>query len=483
MAGGNVGPGVLVDLTALDGAPIRIDPERRVAITGASVRLGTLREVAEGHRLRMPVDPSSERFLTAGGAVSTNAAGTRTVKVGPVRSWVEELVLVTADGEVCRMTRGNRALDETSAVFRRRISAAIGDSLQQARSLVVKNFPKVRKNTAGYALDHYLESGDLIDLVIGAEGTLGAVTEVTWRLEPIPAWRGGLRVAIRDIKDLGPIVMSLRDLDPSRLEFLDGTFLRFVADEIRRHQRGDRLLEADALMLIEFEGDPETVGRRIARAEEIVRGPAIDVARGEDRQALDALWAIRYAASPRLAALGVQRRSLQIIEDGCVPIEKLGEYLATLRGVAEWHGIEVVLFGHAGDGHVHANLLPDVTAPGWETAVQAIFEQVSRAVIALGGTPAGEHGDGRLRATLSEPLFGPEIIALFHRIKKAFDPTNIFNPGIKFAKPGRPLSDLKVGQGATAIPSDIEAQLRRIERQGGYAESRVDLADRDGALG
>jgi FAD/FMN-containing dehydrogenase len=163
-----------------------------------------------------------------------------------------------------------------------------------------------------------------------------------------------------------------------------------------------------------------------------------------------------------------------VIEDGCVPVARLGDYVRAVREAARRQQLEVVLFGHAGDGHLHCNLLPDVTAEGWEARVAALLAEVTEAVVALGGTPSGEHGDGRLRAPLLEQVFGPEIMALFHGVKRAFDPHGILNPGIKLGS-APSIAQLKVGSHTAAIPDDIARALRDIERNAGYAVARTEL--------
>ena len=474
MPGGNVGDGVIVDLTALDGAPLSIDPDACLARAGAAVTLGSLRVAAERHGLRMPVDPSSERWVTSGGAVSTNAAGSRTVKYGPVRRWVESLTLVSADGEIIPLTREQVPPDSALA---RRIADTLADTLRLSRWRVASSFPKVRKNTAGYALDAYLESTDLLDLVIGAEGTLGLVTEVVWRLEPIPPARVGLRAAVRDVRRLAQLIPALLELGPSKVEFLDRSFLKFVEDAVAAIPQAARLLEAGALLMVEFEGaDRAPLAGLLERAVGILRGDSLEVTVGDSDAALESLWAIRHAASPKLATLGLERRSLQVVEDGCVPIERLGDYLSGLAAIATARGVPLVMFGHAGDGNVHANLLPDVTRPGWETLVRGIFDDATQLVVGMQGSPSGEHGDGRLRAGLTEKIFGFEMTQVFRQIKRAFDPQGILNPGVKLGS-GESFGPLKVGDGAIPIPSDIEAGLRRLERQAGYASARLALAD------
>jgi len=475
MPGGNVGDGVILDLTALDGAPIVVQREACLALVGAATTLGDLRTAAASHGLRMPVDPSSERWVTSGGAVGTNAAGTRTVKYGPVRRWVQGVTMVTADGELVELERGRPLAD---CRLRERVETDLVEQLRLARWRLASNAPKVRKNTAGYALEAFLESGDLVDLVIGAEGTLGVVTSVRWRLEPIPPIRVGLRAALRDARRLSHVVPALLELGPSRLEFLDATFLRFVEDELKNMSRGDRLIQAGAILMVEFEGtDRPRLTGDLERAVGVLRPESLEVAVGQDDAEIESLWAVRHAASPKLAALGVERRSLQVIEDGCVPVARLGDYLAGVSAIAGQRGVPVVMFGHAGDGNVHANLLPDVTRAGWEQRVEAIFDDVSQLVVALGGTPSGEHGDGRLRPGLLERVYGFEVAQLFRRVKRAFDPAGILNPGVKISDRAEPIRSLKVGASAASIPTDIEVGLRRLERQAGYSAARLSLAD------
>jgi hypothetical protein len=160
-----------------------------------------------------------------------------------------------------------------------------------------------------------------------------------------------------------------------------------------------------------------------------------------------------------------------------VPVERMGEYIATVRRSAAEHDLPVVMFGHAGDGHIHVNLVPELARHGWEEAVDHLFQEVTAAVVRLGGTPTGEHGDGRLRAGTLVDTYGPEVLDLFRQVKKAFDPLGIFNPGIILPSGEPPLGQLKVGSGAVSIPADIQRALREIELTGGYGRSRLELAD------
>jgi FAD/FMN-containing dehydrogenase len=472
MGGGNVGDGVIVDLTRLANQRLDIDAAQQRAVTGAAVTLAQLTARAQEHELRLPPDPSSGGWATLGGMVATNAAGARSVRYGSVRRWVESLTMVTAEGEPVTLRRGTGSSGTALGRFERGVAPAI----RAAAPLIAVRFPHTRKNSSGYALDSFLQSGDALDLVIGAEGTLGIVTEVSWRLDPIPRHRAGLRAAFRSIEVIGEAVGALMTCDPSAVELLDRTFLDVLAADAlgRAHLR---FSGAEAVLLVELERDDARVLREaVENATALLRPMAASVDTAFTPEVAERLWNIRYAASPILARLPEQRRSLQVIEDACVPPERMGDYIQTVRQVASSRGIPVVLFGHAGDGHIHVNLLPDVGRHGWQSSVSAVMEEVTAAVIALGGTPSGEHGDGRLRAPTLERVYGSEIVALFQRVKQAFDPSGIFNPGVILPSHEPAISRLKVGEGAVPLPPDIEQSLREIERTGGYGRSRLELA-------
>ncbi len=470
MGGGNVGEGVIVDLTRLE-RHLEVRAADRIAITSAGVTLAELNTAAALHHLRLPPDPSSGRFATLGGMVSTNASGARTVRYGSVRRWVRAVELVTAAGEVVELRRGGGHGDESVETIRR-FAAEVVPALRAAHGIIAGHFPRTRKNSSGYALDEWLASGDLLDLIVGAEGTLGIVTRVEWRLDPQPSHRAGVRVELRSLDDLVKVVAALHPCEPSAVELLDRTFLELVSHT----EIGAGLDGVEAMLLVEIERDDAVVLRRaVAMAADVVQPWASAVDTALTPESTTRLWELRHAASPILAGLPEDRRSLQVIEDACVPIERMGEYIRTVRRVTSTRDIAAVIFGHAGDGHVHVNLLPTVGRAGWEQGVAGVLEEVSDAVLRLGGTPSGEHGDGRLRAGLLQRVYGDEMLGLFRRLKLAMDPLGILAPGVILPSGEPPITRLKVGRQAIPIPDDIAHALREIERKGGYGRCRLEL--------
>ncbi len=465
-----MGNGVVVDLSVLDGCPLRIDPEARTARVGAGVTLRDLQTEAARFGLRFPPDPSSARFATLGGLASTNAAGPATVRHGSVRRWIEALDLVTVEGEILALKRG---IPLASVAATERFTRDAEPALRAARDLVSRMYPATRKNSSGYAIDAFLASGELVDLIVGSEGTLGLITGIECRLAPLLSFRAGVRAGVRDLRRTAQHIPSLLELEPSVFEFLDRTLLRLLEGSGNAIDPG-----WEGLLLIEFEGDDRAeVLDRMDRTALLLSPDVEDLRRAEGSRGLEELWEIRHAASPLLASLGDSLRSLQVIEDACVPVDRVPDYVTAVREAGERHGVRLVIFGHLGDGNVHVNLQPDVSVPGWEGGVERILEEVTAAVIRLGGTMSGEHGDGRLRAPLLDRVYGVEILDLFRLVKRAFDPTGILNPGVKLALGGqRPLDGLKVGAGAVPIPAGIERELRTIERTGGYSLSRLEIA-------
>lgn len=479
MAGANVGEGVVADLSALAPAVV-VSATGRTARTAASVPLGALNAAAARHGLRLPPDPSSGAWATVGGVIGTNAAGPRSMRYGSVRPWVLAAEVVTAEGEVVELRRGESVAAGVAAL--RRFAEEAAPAILAARERVVARWPRVRKSSTGYALDRWLETGDVLDLVIGAEGTLGIVTAATWRLDPLPTHRAALRLTLRRLEDLGEVIPMLVARRASAAELLDQTFLRIIRETPAARAVGISGDEA-GVILVEFEGRAADEVDAAARAAAALAGPmGCDAQLALSPAELDALLKVRKAASPILAALP-GRRSLQVVEDACVPVERIGEYVAAVREAAGRRGLDVVIFGHAGDGNLHVNLLPELDRPDWPAQVAGLYEEVTAAVVALGGVPSGEHGDGRLRAGALPAVFGEEIVALFRRVKHAFDPRGILNPGIKVDPSGPPVARLKAAPDAAPIPDDIAQALRRIEREGGYAEDRLALADGAGVQG
>ncbi len=474
MAGGAVGPGVIVDVSRLDtiGA---IDTERRRVIVGPGALRGAVNERARERKLRFPVDPSSGAFCTVGGMAATNAAGAHTLRYGATRAWVTALECVFDDGSRALVQRG-APLPEVPAVDRFLYGgahAAILASPARARAHL-----GVRKDSSGYGLASYARSGELLDLLIGSEGTLAIFTAVELSLASVPGATSSLVAEFTTLEQAVDGAARARVGGASACELLDRTFIDVA-------RSGPALVPiesaSEAVLLIEIEAADAATAAAAAKSMEaaMLSTGATRVTLALDSEDEARLWALRHAASPILSRLSPSLKSMQFIEDAALPPERLPEYVRGVRQILERHGVRGVIFGHAGDSHVHVNPLIDVQAPDWRDTVRAILDEVTALAAKLGGTLAGEHGDGRLRTPLLDRVWDSRSVELFAQVKRAFDPQNIFNPGVKVPTGGQSIGDVKYDPQLPQLPLDARAALDTIERDRAWSTFRLSMIGGD----
>jgi len=436
MPGGNVGPGVCVDLSAWR-TIADVDPGCRTVRVGPGAVAADVDMAARAHGLRLPALPSSADRCTIGGMVANNAAGPRSFRHGAIRAWVEALDVVLADGSRHTLERSDPGAATPSAIEDARV-AALAVSGADAGC-----WPDVRKNASGYALDHFLPSGSPVDLIVGSEGTLGLLTSIRLRLLPLPPARGLALLTLPDLAGLSPAVRAADEAGASACEFFARRFLELSGLRDRTDLLPG-LASAEALLLVEVEGEPDEVEDRLA----VVRGfaaaleaPFVEARDAEERSRW---WALRHAASPMVAAAAADGRvSMQFVEDSVVRPDHLGAYVGGMEALLTLEETDAVMFGHAGDGNVHLNPLMDVRRPDWRARARRILEGTVELVAELHGTLSGEHGDGRIRAPFQDRIFGPSFARAFRAVKEALDPRAILNPGVLVAEPGQdPLAGL-----------------------------------------
>ena len=473
MPGGAVGEAAILDLSRLNWiAPVDVAAKRIWA--GAGAVRNAVDAAARATGLRFPVDPSSGAFCTVGGMASTNAAGPHTLRFGAMRAWVTALDCVFDDGTRAVVRRGESppagvpAIERFLADAREAILVAPGRFLEHAG---------VRKESSGYGLAAYAKSGELVDLLVGSEGTLVIVVGVELALAPLPGATSSVLAEFDTLEEAVDGAIRARESGASACELLDRTFLDVAA----RGGSGTSIAAStEAVLLAEVEGADEAGAARAAQA----LGRAFeDTGATSVRLAIDPameheLWSLRHAASPTLARLDPELKSMQFIEDGAVPPERLPEYVRGVRAALERHGLRGVIFGHAGDAHAHVNPLIDVRLPDWRERVTALLDDVVALTARLGGTLAGEHGDGRLRTPLLERVWPPEALELFALVKHAFDPQSIFNPGVKVPLPGQhALGAIKYDPSLAPLPPAARAALDDVERDRAYAMPRLELLE------
>ena len=377
-----VSGGVVVDLTRL--SRLEIDPADGCAVAGPGVITATLQAAAAEHGLMYPPDPASMAMSTIGGNVACNAGGMSCLKYGVTADYVTGLTVVLADGRV--LTLGGRT----------------------------------RKRASGYRLHQ---------LFVGAEGTLGLITELVLRLIPRPRHRACGMVAYQSVEACAAAVGRLLESGhlPVALELLDRSALQLIAD----HLPAGLGAGPEAVLLVEQDGnDAAQVSRDVDNMIERLGGSYAVVARSAAERA--AFWQARRAIGEYL----MTRPHNYLPEDIAVPLAAVPEMVAAIRAIAELYRLRIVLFGHAGDGNLHPVIVFD---DDQRARVSPACAQIFRHAIRLGGTISAEHGLGALKRDFAELEHGPAALALMREVKQLLDPQGILNPHKIF--PERPAED------------------------------------------
>jgi len=358
---------------------LEIDTANLVAVTQPGVPTARLADAAAAKGLLYPPDPGSRTTSTIGGNVGTCAGGLRGLKYGVTRDYVLGCEAVLGTGEVIRCGG------------------------------------KLVKDVAGF---------DLLRLLCGSEGTLAVITELTLRLVPAPASYGVGLAYFETLAQAGAAVSRvLADgVLPATLEFLDATCIRTVEDYAKVGLRRD----AGALLIFGQDGDAQTVHTDLESMSATCRDEgAIDVRLARDERETQSLLEARRAVLPSLSRLA----PLTILEDATVRRRRVGEMVERIEQIAVRHDLLVGTFGHAGDGNLHPTCVVDPEQPGALERVEAAFAEIFAAALELGGTVTGEHGIGLAKKKFLADQLGDAQLALLRRIKSAFDPATILNPG------------------------------------------------------
>jgi len=373
--------GIVLNLTRMNRI-LEIDEENMTATAEAGVITADLQAAVEERGLFYPPDPSSIKQSTIGGNVACNAGGPRCLKYGVTGDYVLGLKVVLADGRI--LQTGGKAI----------------------------------KNVTAY---------NLTQLFVGSEGTLGVITEVLVRLISKPKYVRTALAVFSVLDDASRTVNAIltAGIVPCTIEMMDDTTIETVEE----YMHLGLPVGAAALLILESDGDDvDMVNREIEIMAEIAREHgASEVKVAQDEAERAELWRARRSLSPSLA----RRAPNKLGEDISVPRSQIPEAVRRIKEIGRKYNLPIVVFGHAGDGNLHPNILFDRRdEEEWSRVEQAVGEIFAMAV-ELGGTLSGEHGVGTLKLPYLEMALGPVAVDLMRHIKQAFDPKGILNPGKK----------------------------------------------------
>ncbi len=356
-----------------------LDKDSMVAVVEPGLVTGQFQKAVEAAGMFYPPDPASLNYCTLGGNVAENAGGPHGVKYGVTKDYVLGLEVVLPSGDIVRL--GGRQI----------------------------------KNVTGY---------NLVQFFVGSEGTLGVITEIILRLLPKPPAKRTMLAVFDRLDDAATAVAGIMSggVIPATLEIMDQMSINCVEDYLKLGLPRD----AEAILLIEVDGMPAAVEAEADLIGRICREKgtrSFQVAK--DKKEEDDLWKARRSISPAISAA----RPSKIGEDISVPRRAIPEMVREIQRISREYSLPIVIFGHAGDGNLHPNILTDrrdhQEMERVERAIGAIFE----ASVRLGGTLSGEHGIGLSKKPFLGLALSPETVKLMADLKRAVDPKNILNPG------------------------------------------------------
>ncbi len=378
--------GMVLDLAQMKDK-CEIDRENMLAIVSPGVTTGEIHRKAEEYGLFYPPDPSSSHVCTIGGNLLENSSGPRGLKYGTTKEYVIGLEVVTPTGEIVR-TGG-----------------------------------KTVKNVTGY---------DLTRLIVGSEGTLAIVTEAILRLIPKPPARKTLIATFEEFVASGMAITNIlaQGILPVAMEMMDQQCIRAVEN----FQPIGLPTDVAAMIIIEVDGHPLAVEEEIMRCAEMCKQAGashVQVAQNEEERTK--IWQARKNVSPALAQVGPTK----ISEDATVPRNQIPAMMKRLREIGEKYQLNLFVFGHAGDGNLHPVIITDRQNQAEMKRVEDAVSEIFEAAVLLGGTLSGEHGIGTMKSPYMEMELGTVGVQLMKKIKEAWDPNGILNPGKIFPRPGQ----------------------------------------------
>lgn len=456
MSGGAINESIILDTSRYMNEIREITPEMAHVQPGRFYR--ELDEETKKVGSILPSYPASRNLAAVGGMVSNNSGGELGIRYGKTQRYVKELSVVLGDGNeyvVKPLTRpeldGKLAQNDYEGEMYRRTLELIEehyDEIQAAR-------PRVAKDSTGYRLWDIWnrETGlfDLTQLFIGAQGTLGIITDIKFKLVPNPMQHvGTLAVYIRNTENIGGITKKIMSYDPFAVEVFDDktlllgikfifafltrmSFWQWIVMCVRLIPNGFAMLRGipKLVVLIEFDGkDQAEVNKRVHEARvglEVFKNISYMEEANTFAKA-DKFWKMRQESFNLLRQKVKDKHTAPYIDDFVVPIDKMEELFPKLEAIIKKYELMGTIAGHLGDGNFHIIPLMQIEDPKERAKIEPSMKEVYDVVLALGGSLSGEHNDGLVRGPWLERMYGPSMLGYMRDIKHLYDPQNIFNP-------------------------------------------------------
>lgn len=432
---------VVADASKYVNRVVSVDPVAGVAIVEPGVVCDTLRDAAEEHGLTFAPDPATHSRCTLGGMIANNSCGAHSVMAGKTVENVEALEIATFDG--ARFWVGPTPDDELERIIaaggrQGEIYAALKRLRDTYADQIRAKFPQIKRRVSGFNLDQLLpENGfNVARALVGTEGTCAVTLQAKVRLVKSPAKRVIVVVGFTDIYTAADAVPHFMRCAPIAIEGLDRAIIRGLQARGLKKDEIALLPEGDAWVVLEFGADTQDdVVQRAQTAAAYfssgMAGPNVSAMLVEDRALQAKVWSIRETGASAVA-LSVESGTPDPVvgwEDAAVDPMRLGDYLRAFQALVDRYGYETSLYGHFGDGCVHARITFDLRSVEGVATWRTFLREAAELVVEFGGSLSGEHGDGQAKAEFLPIMYGPELMQAMEQFKAIWDPANRLNPG------------------------------------------------------
>lgn len=455
LSGQTFGPGMVIDVSKYMDQVIEVNAHEQCARVQPGVVRDRLNAQLKPHGLHFAPDPATGNRATVGGMIGNNTSGTRSIVYGKTIDHTLACRVALTDGTVLELKAHDaEAWDAKCAGDGREaeLYRGVRDLIDANRGEIAERYPKVMRRVSGYNLDEFVDGAgytgpigpraainaghrpwNLSNLIVGSEGTLAFLLEATIRLTPLPAATALCVLHFEDDIDALRHVPAINAHGPSAVELLDRSVLRAAkVNPATRHMA--TFIEGDpaAVLICEFFAeDGDAALAKCERFAEDMRSAGIGSAHviRADADGQRDVWETRKLGLGLISNVPGPVKGQAFVEDACVPVEVLAEYIQQLRDACSAEGIDTSMYAHASVGVIHFRPAVDLHEPEHRAKMHRIARRSFELVTHYGGVVAGEHGDGMVRGEFIPECFGPKLYDAFKQLKRLFDPTGIMNPG------------------------------------------------------
>jgi len=428
LGGESLTSGIMLDMTKFMNKIISTSSDGSVVTCQGGVVLDDVNKHLAKFGKKIGPDPSSANRAVIGGVVGNNSTGAHSLSYGYISNFVEKIKCVLTDGRIAEF-------ENNIGSGEKKIARECFELLNSNAELIAKVQPSTKRNHSGYNIANITHNGriDMAKMLAGSEGTLAVFTEVTLRSVAIPKAVAVVQFEFDCLDKTARAVPLIVDCGAAACELMGKDLIQIARDAFEQYHD---ILNPNSIasLLVEFSSsnDSEVVAK-IEKAVAAVGGLCFDKTIVYDPAIQKRLFKCRKDAVPLLSRKKGLKQPVPFIEDVSVDSLKLSEYLAGLQKIGEKYKVDMVYYGHAGDGEIHVRPLLDLSDPADLKKMTEIAEEVFTLALSLGGSLSGEHADGLIHAAFMEKHFGKEYCDILRKLKKIFDPQNILNPGKIFS--------------------------------------------------